>query len=135
MSYEPLRHHSRQAVDDEDHARKLLAPESEGYQDRRHSVPGNTSVNNISINTSPRPSFSNARDLPHRPAVRQPKSYLRIALRLVGFVFAAVILGIQAYSVAKWITTRKDWWYNPKTKLRTRRKKCSRFETMLRTDC
>lgn len=51
---------------------------------------------------------------------RQATQRIRISFRAVALILAITILGIQAYSIYTWLSTRGQYFYNPATQINTR---------------
>ncbi|OAL42863.1 hypothetical protein IQ07DRAFT_650622 [Pyrenochaeta sp. DS3sAY3a] len=51
---------------------------------------------------------------------RQTTQRVRISFRVVALILAMTILGVQAYSIYTWLSTRGQYFYNPATRINTR---------------
>jgi hypothetical protein len=102
VSYEPFRSHGgpegSHTIDDTD-TEKLIGPEP---NERSFKL---------------KPPIRHNKPSPSQPSRTRT---IRIGLRVVALLFAISILGIQAWSAYKWVSTRNEFVFNPKTRLNTR---------------
>jgi hypothetical protein len=54
------------------------------------------------------------------PKQRRSTQHVRTSFRVLAFVLAVTIIGVQAYSAYTWLSTRGQYVYNPTTKFNTR---------------
>jgi hypothetical protein len=92
----------------------------EPFRNNRHAGAATGEDTEKLIQGEPReagPEYSTRRKEPKQSGTIQR---VRISFRVIAFILAVTILGVQAWSAYKWLSTRNQWVYNPKTKLNTR---------------